>query len=196
MKKLLLLLRGYKQIDEVEAEWTHNHIDLNGEDLSLVDYATYMIFYNSRKDKYEMLHKGFRPFNHFMYTELMAIIEFINRKPEDSVFRFFNTPRDYFVQRGVLFQMIEGDFTVDFNQVYQPEDTKTRIMRVKLTHYKEILDSIKSEDSKLIQKMQEYKQQVLLTTQGLDIWQDLGNVIITSEGCYYSMYNEEKKDGQ
>ena len=193
MKKLMLALQGYKQIDEMEGEWSHIYVDINGEDVCLLDYATYQIFYNARKDKYKMLIKGFKPFHHFLYTELISIIDFLNLKPVESQFKFFHSYNDYFVQRNILLKAIEGELTIEFNNVSEAS-TKINIMRLKLTNYKEVLDTIKSEDPKLIQKMQEYKKQVLLKTTGLDIWQDIGNVIITSEGCYYSVYNEEKKN--
>jgi hypothetical protein len=78
----------------------------------------------------------------------------------------------------------------------EPEQNNTdmmnrvRVVRADLTNYKDNLDKMRSKDQRLINTMQEYKKNVLQKNPTVDIWEDYGNVIITSEGCYFSTYHK------
>lgn len=191
MKRLILKLQGYKLIDVVSGEWTHSYLNIEGEEIFYVDYSYYEIYYNSKKDKYKMLLKGYKPYTHFLHMELNAIIDFVNMKPSTAKINFTKTSQDYFFQRTQLFQLIEDGLDNPYETTYNDVGEQVRILRMDLEHYKNHLDKIRKEDSKLVRKMQEYKEEVLIKRGEIDIWQDLGNVIVTSEGCYFTAYNRD-----
>jgi hypothetical protein len=200
MRKLLLKLQGYVQIDEVNAEWEILQYNLDGEAVSDVDYSKYYIFYNPRKDHYDMIVGGFRPFKNLMHTELRSILNFINTKPAASKIKFWENSQDYFIQKANLEKMIQESYEVDMEskqpEQKEPEQNNTdmmnrvRVVRADLTNYKDNLDKMRSKDQRLINTMQEYKKNVLQKNPTVDIWEDYGNVIITSEGCYFSTYHK------
>lgn len=195
MRKLFLQLQGYEQIDEVYAEWELVQYNVQGEVISSVEYSIYYIFYNSKKDKYTMLTGGFRPFHNNMHTELASMINFLNKKPVHEKLQFWRNSQDYFIQKSKLDDLIKQGYDMDLMSPPQEENkaemlNKVRVVRIELNQYKEHLDKIQQDDPKLIKTMQDFKKNVLQKKERLDIWQDLGNVIITSEGCYFSIYNK------
>lgn len=198
MKKLLLQLQGYKLIDIVAGEWSHIFLDVEGNDITFVDYAYYHIFYNPKKDKYKFLLSGFRPYMHCMYGEMNSIIDFINMKPDGAQIHFTKTSQDFFFQKNELFKMVDNNLEISINTVNGSEtDNQVRVLRMDLEHYKNFLESINIDDAKLIKVMQTYKKEVLAKRTDIEIYQDLGNVVITSEGCYFTAYNKhiQHKDG-
>jgi hypothetical protein len=198
MRKLLLKLQGYVQIDEVNAEWEILQYNLSGEAISDVDYSTYYIFYNEKKDHYDMTVGGFRPYKNELHKELRSILNFINMKPTTSKNKFWNNSQDYFIQKASLDKLIEESYEVDIKKEPEPPVdnsnlemlNRVRVVRAELQNYKDKLDLMKSKDQKLINTMQEYKKNVLSKNPTVDIWEDYGNVIITSEGCYFTTYHK------
>lgn len=198
MKKLLLQLQGYKLIDIVAGEWSHIFLDVEGGDITFVDYSYYHVYYNPKKDKYKFTLSGFRPYMHCMYGELNSIIDFINMKPEGAQINFTKTSQDFFFQKNELFKLVDNNLEININTVNSTEnDNQIRVLRMDLEHYKGFLETINIDDAKLIKVMQTYKKEVLAKRTEVEIYQDLGNVVITSEGCYFTAYNKhiQHKDG-
>jgi hypothetical protein len=199
MKKLLLQLQGYKLIDIVAGEWSHLFLDVEGSDITFIDYSYYHVFYHPKKDKYKFSLSGFRPMMHCMYGELNSIIDFINMKPEGAQINFTKTSQDYFFQKNELFKMVDSNLEININTINNnsESDNQVRVLRMDLEHYKNFLESITIDDAKLVKVMQTYKKEVLAKKTEIEIYQDLGNVVITSEGCYFTAYNKyiQPKDG-
>lgn len=188
MKELLLKLKGYTLIDVFRGEWTHIFYNTSGEEISFIDYSIYKIFYNRKKDKYEITLSGFNPMEHVMYEELMNILNFINIKPEIENFEFTNSSQDYFSQKTQLV-MLMNNIDMDYSQNVSDPNTVV-VLRMKLENIETHLPQIKKEDERLIKIMQEFKAKNLVK-KNLEIYDDFGNVIVTSEGCYFTAYNSQ-----
>lgn len=183
MRKLIFRLQGYRLIDIVPAEWELVHINMKGEEYIMVEYAHYEVYYNDKKDKYKIHLKGMRPYAHSLYRELNKIIDALNSKTEGHDFK--GNSQDYFnLMTGTTENWQEGAMmgAAAINEGIS-------VLRMELALYQEHMDKIKNDDARLIAQMQHYKTTVVMKKVGLDIWEDLGNVIVTSEGCYFSAYN-------
>ena len=188
MKELLLKLKGYTLIDVFRGEWTHIFDNTSGEEISFIDYSIYKIFYNRKKDKYEITLSGFNPMEHVMYEELMNILNFINIKPEIENFEFTNSSQDYFSQKTQLV-MLMNNIDMEYSQNVSDPNTVV-VLRMKLENIETHLPQIKKEDERLIKIMQEFKAKNIVK-KNLEIYDDFGNVIVTSEGCYFTAYNSQ-----
>ena len=183
---ILLALRGYKLIDEISALWKVQYKNMSGKDVTLVEYSIYKIFYNERRDLYKMTIHGFKPIKHYLHGELSLIIDFLNNKPENDYFDFYESIQDYFIQKENLMNLINTKYG-------EIKTTNTEsnliILRFELNSDREFIMSLRNDDPTMGSNLKSFKNSDLLP-KDIEIYEEFNNVLITSEG-YYVCTNAE-----
>lgn len=182
INKLFLWIRGYKRIDQIKGLWSLSHADISGKLILFAEYSVYDIYYNERRDWYKMTKSGFNPTNHTLHRELLMTLEFLNYKPKNPYYVFSENMSDYFIQRDEIINSMNYDFS-DVNEVGQTEDTELVILRFELTNDKSYILKMKDNTPDKVKAIQAYKQ-TLLKKEGLEIYEEVDNILITSEGYY------------
>lgn len=180
MKKILLAIQGYKLLDEVSGLWKVQYKDMSGKDIVFVEYSNYQVYYNHKKDLYRLVLKGFKPRKHYLYGELVTMIDFLNLKPENDYFGFSETAQDYFLQKEGLFQLMNtgfGDVKVS------SENPELVILRFDLDQDKEYIMTMRDTTPIMKEILQNFKKSGLLV-KGIEIYEEHDNILITSEGYY------------
>lgn len=180
MKKILLAIQGYKLLDEVSGLWKVQYKDMSGKDIVLVEYSNYQVYYNYKKDLYRLVLKGFKPMKHYLYGELVAMIDFLNLKPENDYFGFSETAQDYFLQKEGLFQLINTGFG---DAKVSRENPELVILRFDLDQDKEYIMTMRDTTPIMKEILQNFKKSGLLV-KGIEIYEEHDNILITSEGYY------------
>ena len=183
---ILLTLKGYKLIDEISALWKIQYKNMSGRDVTLVEYSTYKIFYNERRDLYKMTIHGFKPIKHYLHGELSLIIDFLNNKPENDFFEFYESIQDYYIQKENLMNLINTKYgeikTSD-------EDSSLIILRFDLNTDREFIMSLRNEDQSMGSNLKSFKN-TELSSKDIEIYEEFNNILITSDG-YYVCTNAE-----
>lgn len=183
---ILLSLRGYKLIDEISALWKIQYKNMSGKDISFVEYSIYKIFYNEKLDRYKMTIHGFKPIKHYLHGELSLIIDFLNNKPENDYFDFYESIQDYFIQKENLMNLINTKYG-------EIKTTNTEsnliILRFELNSDREFIMSLRNDDPTMGSNLKSFKNSDLLP-KDIEIYEEFNNVLITSEG-YYVCTNAE-----
>ena len=183
---ILLALRGYKLIDEISALWKVQYKNMSGKDVTLVEYSIYKIFYNERRDLYKMTIHGFKPIKHYLHGELSLIIDFLNSKPENEFFDFYESIQDYFIQKENLMNLIN----TKYGEIKTTNtDSNLIILRFELNSDREFIMSLRNDDPTMGSNLKSFKNSDLLP-KDIEIYEEFNNVLITSEG-YYVCTNAE-----
>ena len=188
-------MKGYKLLTTIVGEWELICYE-KGLPKSYFEYAKYHIYYNSKKDKYNIEAKGLKNKLHPTYTNLCKIIETINNHSEPAV--YLGTPVDFFTRWEKLQQEQEKETIEDFFFDFKQDETLNpnkpepyKILKIPLDNYQSHLEQIRIKDKRLIEGIQKYKKEFLDKNPTIDIWEELDNVVVTSEGCYFTMYDSQ-----
>lgn len=183
---ILLALRGYKLIDEISALWKIQYKNMSGKDVSFVEYSVYKIFYNEKLDLYKMTTHGFKPIKHYLHGELSLIIDFLNNKPENDFFDFYESIQDYFIQKENLMNLIN----TKYGEIKTTNtDSNLIILRFELNSDREFIMSLRNEDPAMGSNLKSFKNSELLP-KDIEIYEEFNNILISSEG-YYVCTNAE-----
>ena len=183
---ILITLKGYKLIDEISALWKIQYKNMSGKDVTFVEYSTYKIFYNERRDLYKMTIHGFKPIKHYLHGELSLIIDFLNNKPENDFFDFSESIQDYYIQKENLMNLIN----TKYGEIKTSnEDSNLIILRFDLNSDREFIMSLRNEDQSMGSNLKSFKNSEL-SSKNIEIYEEFNNILITSDG-YYVCTNAE-----
>lgn len=175
-KMLALRVQGYKKIDRIQGLWKHSTAGLSGVEINIADYSFYDVYYNSRKDKYKILMSGFKPFQHYLGSELQEIVAYLNWKPHTDVFN--HTIHDYFEQKEELMNFI----STGYNEITNLPDSEYAIVKFELTVDRETVMNLRSNAPEMKTAIQAFKKEGL--AKGEEVYEEVDNILITSSGYY------------
>ena len=186
IKKIILALTGYKLIDQMSGLWRHSYRGMEKKEIVFADYSRYDIFYNEKKNHYKMIAYGYKPFVHFLNSELGMILETVNLKLGDGLINYTDTTQDYFFHKEQLLDYINtgvGEVTLD-------HPSQLLIIKFELDQSKEYVLSFQDQNKKMIELINNFKNTTLLPD-GVEIFEQHDNILITSEGFYVCTAKEK-----
>lgn len=185
MKKILYWLQGYKKIDEIAGLWQVSFKEFQGNETRFADYSIYSIYYNSKKDMYKLQMSGFRPMKHFLNTELRILIEYLNHKENEEDTLFYNTVEDYFTEKDNLFMLLSTPLGKVGSTNY---DNNLMIIKFELDQNKEYIMQLRNSDVNMVKTIKSLKNSDVIP-KGTEIYEELDNILITSDGYYVCTTN-------
>ena len=190
MKKLWYKLLGYREIDYIVGEREETSF-VGDKEFLMCTYSNYTILIKDKLGKFKVITSGVRPKEHVLYSELSRIVNDLSLSSKTDR---RSTIRDYFIAKDMMTSFedsIADFFAPQKGGTSFPIKRKISILKRPLDNYKDTLSYIIQDDKLLIQTMEEYKVKTLLPNEDIDIWEDYGNVIVTSDGCYFTLYDDQ-----
>ena len=195
MKYFIEKLLGYQHLSTIVGEWEEVAY-LGTREVVTYEYAKFKVFYSEKKERYKVSTSGYKPELHPYYPILSRVIEQLNTRSIpyfylQNTLDFHNLWSETLEKESGLKNFFQDNFNPESIPKEAPDGIN--ILKLGLDNYKDALDYIVNTKEDLIRSMQKYKNSTLTPNPSIDVWQDLGNVIITSDGCYFTAYSSQLK---